>query len=113
MIKPRKKNREVAERFGISISTVKRMVGRPRVEFLEERRALREKAARLRATGLTWEEIGAALGVSIGSARSMAKRSVGAWTYHSNPKPNSDRDHTVDMFEAVPSSTKSQSGASP
>lgn len=96
MIQRRKKNREVAKHFGISISTVKRMVGRPRAEFLEERRALREKAARLRATGMTWVEVGTALGVSEGSARSMAQRSSGAWT---NPKQQqSSTDHTVDMF---------------
>ena len=92
----RKKNQEVAEKFGISVSTVKRMVGRPRAEFLAERRALREKAARLRATGMTWAAIGAAIGISEGSARAMAQRAVGAWTCNST-KPENDTT-TLDMF---------------
>ena len=94
-----KTNGEVATKFGISVRTVQRMVGRPRDEFLAERRALRQKAAALRATGMTWAEVATALEVTEGAARAMGKRGVGAWS-DGNPPPDRDPD-TPDLFEAA------------
>ncbi len=80
MTQPRKTNGQVAAKFGISARTVSRMRGRSRSAYIEECRALREKAAALRDQGMTWKQIGEALGlVSENAARAMTKRARGEW----------------------------------
>jgi len=102
MTQPRRKtNAEVAAKFGISTRTVRRMVGRPRAEYLAECRAHRAKAAALRATGMTWAEVGAAMGVSESAARAMAQRGRGAWSDSAPPSDPRDPD-TADLFSGGP-----------
>lgn len=93
----RKTNGEVAAKFGICARTVSRMRGRSRDAYIAECRELRAKAARLRATGMTWAEIGAALGITTGAARSAAQRGAGAWSDSVPPQPDRDP-HTGELF---------------
>lgn len=82
MASPQRKeptNAEIAERFGVSTRTVSKIRGRSRDWWTQHRREIRQKAARLRATGMTWAEVGKALGVSESAARALGKRATGAW----------------------------------
>lgn len=89
-------SRELAERHGCSIRTVQRLVGRPRDWWTQERRELRQKAARLRDTGMTWKQVGEALGMSENAARAAGKRARGEWA---SGNPQADRDNlTPDLF---------------
>ena len=66
--------REVAEKLGVSPRTVRRYVAAPRNWWEEQRRALRAKAISLRETGMTWQQIGEALGCSSEAARALGRR---------------------------------------
>lgn len=95
---PRRRTaRELAERHGISVRTVQRMVGRPRRWWEQHRREIRQKAARLRATGMTWAEVGKALGVSESAARAMGKRATGEWADGGQKRTERDP-NTRDLF---------------
>jgi transposase len=73
-------NKELAERFGVSTRTVTRVVKRDPRWWTNYRRELRRKAAALHATGMTWKQVGEALGgVSESAARSLGKRGSGEW----------------------------------
>lgn len=91
----RKTNAQVAAKFGISPRTVSRMRGRSRESYIEECRAIRQKAASLRSTGMTWAEIGIALGITESAARSAGRRAVGAWGPAS---PDAADESTGDLF---------------
>ena len=72
-------NREVAERFGVSTKTVTRALKRDPRWWTQWRRELRQKAAALKATGMTWRQVGEALGgVSEEAARALGKRAIAA-----------------------------------
>lgn len=69
--------REAAEKFGVSRSTVSRVLKRDPRWWTEWRRDLRQKAADLKATGMTWRQVGEALGgVSEDAARMLGKRGM-------------------------------------
>jgi transposase len=76
----KKTAKEVAAKLGVSARTVRRYVAAPREWWKEHRREIREKAATLRDTGMTWKQVGETLGVTEGSARALAKRARGQWT---------------------------------
>lgn len=59
--------REVAERFGVSIRTVQRLIAEPRGEFLARAAARRTQAVKLRSEGLKYVEIAERMGVSTGT----------------------------------------------
>lgn len=70
-------NREVAERLGVSRSTVSRTLKRDPRWWTQWRRELRQKAADLKASGMTWRQVGEALGgVSEEAARALGKRGI-------------------------------------
>jgi DNA-directed RNA polymerase specialized sigma24 family protein len=81
--------REAAEKFGVSTRTVSRVLKRDPRWWQEHRRDLQRKAAALRATGMTWEQIGAAMGTTPGAARAAARRGAGVWA-DSGQKPQRD-----------------------
>ena len=89
-------NREVAAKFGVSVRTVTTALKRDPRWWQEYRRERQRKAAALRATGMTWEQIGAAIGATPGAARAAAKRGAGVWA-DSGQKPVID-DTTGDLF---------------
>lgn len=76
----KKTARELADRFGVTTRTIRNHMAAPRDWWKEHRRALREKAAALRATGMKWADVGKALNVSESSARALGKRGAGAWS---------------------------------
>ncbi|MGI4896142.1 MAG: sigma factor-like helix-turn-helix DNA-binding protein [Janthinobacterium lividum] len=59
--------RQAAAHFGVSTSTVKRLVAEPREDFLARARVRRDRAVELRAQGLKHREIAAEMGVAIGT----------------------------------------------
>ncbi len=82
-------NRELAERFGVSTRTVRRATSgrRARDWWPVLRQEMRKEAARLRSTGMTWKQVGEALGgVSESAARSLGKRGSGEWTSGQQPE---------------------------
>lgn len=88
---------EVAAKLGVSPRTVRRYVAAPRDWWTQQRRELRQKAARLRATGMTWRDVGTALGMTEAAARAAGRRGAGEWA-SSGPQP--DRDTTTpDLFK--------------
>lgn len=70
---------QVAAKFGVSRSTVARTLKRDPRWWIEYRRDLRRQAAELRSQGMTWEQVGSALGMSAGAARAAGKRATGEW----------------------------------
>jgi hypothetical protein len=86
MTTPRKTNGQVAAKFNISARTVSRMRGRSRAAYLAECHDLRKKAAALHDTGMTWAQVAAALGVTVGAARAAAKRGIGSWLDGQQPE---------------------------
>lgn len=68
-------NREVAERFGVSTRTVTRALKRDPRWWTQWRRELRQKALALYEQGMTWRQVGEALGgISEEAARALGKR---------------------------------------
>lgn len=84
----KKTARELASKFGVSERTIRNHMAAERSWWVNQRRELREKAANLRDTGLTWKQIGESLGVTEGSARALAKRARGMWTSGSQQNHN-------------------------
>lgn len=93
----KKTAREVAEKLGVSPRTVRRYVAAPRDWWTQHRREIRQKAARLRATGMTWAEVGKALGVSESAARALGKRATGEWADGGQKRTERDP-NTGDLF---------------
>lgn len=70
-------NREVAERFGVCTRTVTRALKRDPRWWTNYRRDMQQKAVDLKATGMTWRQVGEALGgVSEEAARALGKRGI-------------------------------------
>lgn len=111
----KKTARELAEKFGVSPRTIRNHVAAPRDWWTQHRRELRQKAARLRATGMTWREVGNALGMTESAARAAGRRAAGHWA-SSGLQPERDTT-TLDLFsggpEAASSGPKSRPGAGP
>ena len=59
--------RQAAAHFGVSTSTVKRLVAEPREDFLARAKARRDQVVELRAQGLKHREIAAEMDVPIGT----------------------------------------------
>ncbi len=59
--------REVAERFGVSIRTVQRLIAEPRSEFLARAAARRAEAVQLRNEGLKYAEIAERMDITTGT----------------------------------------------
>lgn len=94
----KKTAKELAEKFGVSPRTIRNHMAASRDWWTQQRRELREKAASLRATGMTWKAVGEALGVTESAARAMGKRARGEWP-SSGTYPTSDLDTaTGDLF---------------
>lgn len=64
--------REAAEKFGVSIRTIKRVISEPRNCYEERAAARRAQAFKLRNLGQSWAEVGAAMQVSAEAARRLA-----------------------------------------
>jgi len=93
----KKTARELAEKFGVSPRTIRNHVAAPRDWWAQHRREIRQKAARLRATGMTWAEVGKALGVSESAARALGKRATGEWADGGQKRTERDP-NTRDLF---------------
>lgn len=90
-------NRELAERFGVSTRTVTRAIKRDPRWWTQHRRDLREKALTLHEQGMTWRQVGEALGgVSENAARMMGNRARAA---RAAQQPDAE---TADLFEPRP-----------
>lgn len=77
MIVLRKKKRtatEVARLVGRTTRTVRRYASWGREEYLMAAEARRDRARELRAQGMSWKEVGAAMEISAEAARSLANR---------------------------------------
>lgn len=73
--------KELAERFGVSDRTVRRLMAEPRESFLARAQARRDQAVELRSRGMTHSQIAAEMGISRGTvgrllldARKLAER---------------------------------------
>lgn len=67
--------REAAEKFGVSIRTIKRVISEPRNWYENRAAERRAQAFRLRHLGHSWAEVGAAMdGISPDAARRLAAR---------------------------------------
>ena len=65
----------MAEKFGISPRTVKRIMAQPRAEYDAEAHARQDEALHLRESGLKWREVGDALGgISESAAYQLAAK---------------------------------------
>lgn len=84
--------RAAAERFGVSIRTVKRLISEPRNWYEKRAEERRAEAFRLRHLGYSWAKVGEAMGCSAEAARSLAARFKQA-----SPAPNGDP-NTKDIF---------------
>lgn len=71
----RKTAREAAEKFGVSIRTVKRLVSEYRHDYEGRARDRRQQAHNLRQQGMSWAAVGEAMGgISADAARMLAAR---------------------------------------
>lgn len=62
-VRRKKTARELAEKLGVSVSTVQRLMAEPRDQYLARANAKREQVAELRAQGLSVRAIAADLGI--------------------------------------------------
>lgn len=76
----KKTAKEVAAKLGVSARTVRRYIAAPRDWWQKHRREIREKAATLHDSGMTWKQVGETLGVTENAARALGKRARGQWT---------------------------------
>ncbi len=63
--------RELAERLGVSVRTIRKIAAEPREEFEARARQRREHAAKLRASGLKYKEIAEEMGISTGAVGAL------------------------------------------
>ncbi|MGY1969738.1 helix-turn-helix domain-containing protein [Nocardia gipuzkoensis] len=63
--------RELAEQFGASDRTIRRMVAEPRAAYEQRAETKRAQAQRLRSEGLSYREIADTMDISIGSVSSL------------------------------------------
>jgi len=66
--------KQMAERFNISVNTVKKYSSEPRDEYEKEAKQRRLKAYILRESGLKWQEVADKLGCSYHAAVALYKR---------------------------------------
>ena len=66
--------RDVAEQFGVSPRTIRRIAAEPRPEYLARAQDRRRRIAELRAQGKTMRAIADQLGVSVGLVATYAKQ---------------------------------------
>lgn len=67
--------REAAQKFGVSVRTIKRVISEPRNWYESRAAERRAQAYRLRHLGHSWAEVGAAMdGISADAARRLAAR---------------------------------------
>ncbi|NIG57757.1 replication protein RepB [Chitinophaga sp. Cy-1792] len=76
-----KSGRELAEEFGISRSTVTKMIAEPRDRYEQRAKQRRARAVDLRLQGFSYREIAVSTGDSIGTVgrRLADARSHGEW----------------------------------
>lgn len=65
--------RELAERWGASDRTIRRIVAEPRDNYETRAKEKREHARTLRAGGATYREIADEMGISIGSVSTLLR----------------------------------------
>lgn len=65
--------RELAEQFGASDRTIRRMIAEPRADYESRAGEKRRRAQQLRAEGATYRQIADELGVGIGSVSSLLR----------------------------------------
>ncbi|WP_040800702.1 helix-turn-helix domain-containing protein [Nocardia higoensis] len=70
--------RELAEQFGASDRTIRRMIAEPRADYESRAEEKRRRAQKLRAEGATYRQIADELGVGIGSVSSLLRVPVRA-----------------------------------
>lgn len=74
---PRKHTaRELAERFNRSPRTIYRVIGEPREVYEGRARARHERIRELRKTGMSYREIAAEVGVTVGAVHYALKRAA-------------------------------------
>lgn len=66
--------REMAEQFGVSISTVKNYISLPREDYEQEAATRRKQAFELRQKGLAWKDVADSMNSTIDAVKSLAKR---------------------------------------
>lgn len=66
--------RELAEQFGASDRTIRRMIAEPRDKYETRAAVKRAQAQELRTRGMSYREIADEMGISIGSVSSLLYR---------------------------------------
>lgn len=66
--------KQFAEKFDVSITTVKRYAATPREDYQKEALNRRKTAYELREKGLSWQEVAEAMGSTYNAVTSLAKR---------------------------------------
>lgn len=66
--------REAGLRFGKSARTIRRLVALDRSDYEAEAKERREKAYTLKQQGMTWAEVGEAMGCTAEAASQLGKR---------------------------------------
>lgn len=66
--------RQVAERFGVSVRTVKRLVAEPREDYLARASARRAQVIELRNQGLKYAQIAEQLGCTTGIVSGLIRQ---------------------------------------
>lgn len=82
-VRRKKTARELAEKLGISVSTVQRLMAEPRDQYLARANAKREQVTALRSQGLSVRAIAAELGIP--------KSTVGRYVQEYNDQINTEK----------------------
>lgn len=72
-VRRNKTAKELAEKWGASDRTIRRIIAEPREDYEARAAARRERAQSLRAAGATYRQIADELGISIGSVSSLLR----------------------------------------
>lgn len=65
--------KETAERLGVSVRTVQRLIAEPREDFLNRAQQRRIQAGKLRAQGMQYKDIADEMGLSIGAVGRLVR----------------------------------------
>lgn len=65
--------KETAERLGVSVRTVRRLIAEPREDFLSRAQQRRIQAGTLRVQGMQYKEIADEMGISIGAVGRLVR----------------------------------------
>ncbi|MEV6064886.1 replication protein RepB [Nocardia asteroides] len=65
--------RELAEQFGTTDRTIRRMIAEPRTDYETRAARRRDHAQALRAAGATYRQIAEEMGISIGSVSTLLR----------------------------------------